>query len=662
MGTACKHKEPSLLSCPTLLIFVLLLASFSANALNDAIQNSGTCDELGAHISSGYLYLNSGTFSGGINNFPLGQVIIALPVKLLGYSYQLFTEEHLLLFRSPILLMGLVMGVLVYLFTSNLFGQNAGLAALLLFAFSPNLLAHASLATLDFPTAFFIFLTVYLLCRYIEKPGTLRILAFGLAFSAALLTKVQALVLIAVAGLALVVFIKQMLPANRRQKLAFFASWLIVPLTVFVLINLTYLHLPTQTHLWLPAQFTSAIKGKLLHSSSGHFTYLMGEYSAQGWWYFFPLAIVLKTPLWTLVLFAVGLFRKHSRKTIIFVLIPIALLLATAMKSRVNIGLRHILTIYPFLFVLGGYGATKLWKFSWGKIVFAICTAAYVGQSLFFAPHHLSYFNLLVGGPKNGHKYLIDSNIDWGQNDHFLRRYIASKNIEYKINPNAFVPTTGHILVNTNALFGVINAGPKAYAWLKTTNLNFKPVNRIAYTWFEYDIPADAFPRQQLGPNAVQQQILAYLFDLREPFSKFGDPKSRLLLANLFAELRAYDLALDEIGSILSRHPAHAPALLLGGELTVRHKLGVLAFEQDEYLKGFKTPKPPANVLASQAQIIKLTRLHGGYQKFSQLHTALGLALLEKGNRDAAIPAFRLALRFDPENPIAVKHLRSPAR
>ena len=653
MRSFCEAKG-SLFSWKPLLILVLLLAAFFANALNDAVQNSAVCDELGAHIPSAYLYLTSGRFSGGAANSPLAQMIIALPIKLLGYSYELFTEQHLLLFRLPILLLGLLLGILVYLFASNLYGRNAALAALALFALSPNILAHASLATLDFPTAFFIFLTVYLLYRYIEKPGISRILLFSIALSAAILTKVQALALIGVAVLAIVVFIKQMVPPGRREKLMFFASWLFVPITVFLPINLVYLHFPIQTGHWLPAQFVDAIRAKLLHSKGGHFAYLFGEYSTNGWWYYFPVAIVLKTPLAALALIAVGLFRKHSANTVIFLLIPITLFLATAMISRVNIGLRHILTIYPFLFILGGYGATKLWPASWGKVIIAICAAAYLAQAVFIAPHHLSYFNVLAGGPKNGHKYLIDSNFDWGQNDHFLRRYIQSKEIRYKINPDAFSPTTGHILVNANALYGIINRGPEAYSWLKT----FEPVNQIAYTWFEYYVPEGAYS-QRPGYEVPRQQFLAYLFDLREIFCDIDDARFRLLLANLFSATEAYDVAFDELRSILLREPDYAPALSMGGEQIVRLKLGVLQFNQDEYLEGFQTIKPADSVFADEAELIRLARFFGLRQEFSQLHTALGLALFEKGNRKGSIDAFRRAIRFDPKNQTAAKHLRS---
>ena len=96
-----------------LLIHIGLLALFVSGAVYAAISNSGVCDELGAHIPAGYLYWTSGQFSGGLSNFPLGQLLIAAPVYWLGHSYELYTEQHLLLFRLPVILMGACLGVLI---------------------------------------------------------------------------------------------------------------------------------------------------------------------------------------------------------------------------------------------------------------------------------------------------------------------------------------------------------------------------------------------------------------------------------------------------------------------------------------------------------------------------------------------------------------------
>ncbi len=157
-----------------LLIDAALLALFVANGLHAAVVNSGVCDELGAHIPAGYLYWSSGKFSGGLGNLPFGQLLIAAPTYLIGHSYELFTEQHLLLFRLPVLILGALLGLLVSRMATELYGRRAGVAALFLYALSPNILANASVATLDLPTAFFIFLTVYCLYHYVEKPGPAR--------------------------------------------------------------------------------------------------------------------------------------------------------------------------------------------------------------------------------------------------------------------------------------------------------------------------------------------------------------------------------------------------------------------------------------------------------------------------------------------------------
>ena len=146
-----------------LLIPALACLLFFLNGLNDAFQNSAVADEVGGHMTAGYLYWTSGRYTGGIANFPLAHLLIALPVVLLGRSYELFSEQHLVLFRLPVLLMGLLLGIVLYRFTAGLFGRKAGLGALFLFCLSPNTLAHASLATLDLPIAFFVVLTAYAL-------------------------------------------------------------------------------------------------------------------------------------------------------------------------------------------------------------------------------------------------------------------------------------------------------------------------------------------------------------------------------------------------------------------------------------------------------------------------------------------------------------------
>jgi len=268
--------------------------------------------------------------------------------------------------------------------------------------------------------------------------------------------------------------------------------------------------------------------------------------------------------------------------------------LAAAMRSHVNIGIRHILIIYPFLFILAALGAVRIVNNDTSKktayaIILTLLLFSYLFQAFMITPHQLSYFNILAGGSKNGHKILIDSNYDWGQNDYFLSRYTRDKNIKYKINPNAFAPTAGNILVNVNALYGVLNGGPKAYLWLK----QYQPVNQIAYTWFEYHIPeADLeklgkFKIKEKSTDTVESNTnLAYL---QQRYADDNNPKPHLQLAVMFIDRADYKNAFKEIRYVLKHYPTNTFALSLGGELIVRFKLGVLDFKDDDYIKFFKS-------------------------------------------------------------------------
>jgi tetratricopeptide (TPR) repeat protein len=598
------------------------------------------------------MYWTTGVFGGGINNPPLGQLLIALPVKIFALSYDLYTEQHLLLFRLVVLIMGVLLGELIYRFATGLFNPATGIAALFLYAFSPNILAHASLATLDFPVTFFIFLTIFLLHRYIEKPGLTRMTALSLAIACAILIKVQALLLLFVAALCFVVFIKAMLPENKRERYKLFGSWLIIPASIVVVTNIVYLNLPVTSGEWMPAQFIEAIKGKLFHVERGHFAYLLGNYSTEGWWYYFPVAIVLKTPLPTLLLLSAALYKRPSRKTAVYLLVPIVLLLAVAMRGRINIGLRHILTIYPFIFILAAHSLTKQWGRAFGKIILIVLVGWYLAQALLITPHHLSFFNVAARGAKNGHRYLIDSNFDWGQNDKYLRRYVESAGKDYQINPDPFKPANGHILVNANAFYGVLNQGEKAYSWLK----GFEPANQIAYTWFEFEIPEGTFPNPP-DYEELRQLFISYIINMQGRYLFMLNAQYHIDLARLCTSLRAYDLAFSEMRSLLHYQPDYLPAFAMGGELIVRYKLGVLQFKGTEYLYGNQSQMRAGAVLEDD-YVAGMAKRAGVSNQFSVLYNRIGVESYQNRDAKGAVEAFRKALLFNPDNRDAVMNLK----
>ena len=170
-------------------------------------------------------------------------------------------------------------------------------------------------------------------------------------------------------------------------------------------------------------------------------SYLLGNISQTGWWYYFPVAFLLKTPLITLLAIASALLLVCFRRppyplTLSILLIPVAVFLAASMSSHLNIGHRHILPIYPFLFVLCGSLGT-IWERAQRqtRIVVAgvVLILLVLNTQVVFSlterptrvyPDYLAYFNEFAGGPRHGYEALVDSNLDWGQGLKELKEWL----------------------------------------------------------------------------------------------------------------------------------------------------------------------------------------------------------------------------------------------
>lgn len=150
--------------------------------------------------------------------------------------------------------------------------------------------------------------------------------------------------------------------------------------------------------------------------SQGRRSYFLGSYSSEGWLLYFPAAILVKTPAALLAFAALGArwLWKNKPGERLWLLLPPALYLLAAMASKTQIGLRHVLPIYPFLFLLAGLWMSDAWKrgrrlLVAGGMLWALASTAAV------SPHLLAYFNEPSGGPGRGSRWFVDSNLDWGQ-------------------------------------------------------------------------------------------------------------------------------------------------------------------------------------------------------------------------------------------------------
>jgi hypothetical protein len=148
-------------------------------------------------------------------------------------------------------------------------------------------------------------------------------------------------------------------------------------------------------------------------------SFLLGERSEVGHWYYFPATFALKTPIGLMILLAIALATARRdpapARVLWFLWLPVAVYLALTLTRGLNIGHRHLLPVYPFLFVAAGRCATLV-RGSRPLAAAILAAAAWSAVSVARVhPHYLAYFNEAAGGPANGYRLLADSNLDWGQ-------------------------------------------------------------------------------------------------------------------------------------------------------------------------------------------------------------------------------------------------------
>jgi hypothetical protein len=163
---------------------------------------------------------------------------------------------------------------------------------------------------------------------------------------------------------------------------------------------------------------------------------VLGAHSDEGFWGFFPVSFLAKTPVALLVLVALAAWLAASRRmrsrSDAFLWIPVALYAAASLSRGINIGHRHLLPLYPFLFVAAARAAAwaaASWPRRAPAAVVGLLAAWHLGAALWIHPHYLAYFNELAGGPARGYRILVDSSLDWGQDLRGLKPYMEAHGI-----------------------------------------------------------------------------------------------------------------------------------------------------------------------------------------------------------------------------------------
>jgi hypothetical protein len=339
--------------------------------------------------------------------------------------------------------------LVVFLWARRISGAPVAVIATGLFTMIPTVLAHAGLATTDMALAACLGAAFYSLLLWAETPNWKHALLLGVASASAALSKFTALgFLPAAAVLALILYLRVKRPgwketaALARARAASFG--LAVSTGAFVIWAcywFSYGKVPGWG-LSLPApEFFDGILSAMRHNSEGHPAYLLGEISGKGWWYYFPVALAVKTPIALLLLVFLGMWQCWKNRAKAAYLAPAAFslgILLTAMTSKVNIGVRHILPVYIGFAIVAAMALAHLLRKAKGIPWAAAVLVAWMAASgAIRHPDYLAYFNeLVLSHPED---VLVDSDLDWAQDVIHLSRRLRELGVA-KVAFNIYPP------------------------------------------------------------------------------------------------------------------------------------------------------------------------------------------------------------------------------
>ncbi|MFH1462448.1 MAG: glycosyltransferase family 39 protein [bacterium] len=376
------------------------------------------------------------------------------------FLYQAGNPAEKIIFwgRFPMILILILLGFYVFKWTRELFGNCAALLALFLFSFSPTLIAHGRLVTTDVGAAASIFIATYYFLKALKAPSKKNIVLAGAFFGIAQLCKFSAILLLPFFGLLGLTWwltksgtFKQTL---KTGVLVLVIGFLLVwPVYQFHTLNYPPEKQVSDTQVYLkdtlkpfkssiiwasnkpilrPYAFYATGLTMVFHRvAGGNTTYFLGQVNNVGWPSYFPIVYLIKIPLAFHILTLIALFyglywlmRKRSKNwfkpnfALFAALCFVAIYWTTSITGNLNIGVRHLLPVFPFTILLIGAGTAIFLRAPYLRLKYLALTVLIIGQAVSIIniyPHFIAYFNELIGGPSQGYKYVVDSNLDWGQ-------------------------------------------------------------------------------------------------------------------------------------------------------------------------------------------------------------------------------------------------------
>ncbi|HEC21743.1 MAG TPA: phospholipid carrier-dependent glycosyltransferase [Chloroflexi bacterium] len=564
-----------------LLAAALLLVMMFGLAVGSSLNKSPTFDE-GFYIARGWAFLKTGRLL-PLGHPPLTNILSGAgvllepglpdPGSLSGweagdadvFSRELLWEQGInvsrvvFLARLPIIWLGLLLGAVIWRWGREMYGLWSATLALMLYALSPNVLAHVRLATTDLGVAAFYIATLYAWSRFLHRKTLRWLLIGGALFGLAQASKFSALLLLPTLALM------TLWVAWRRGTLRARGGGRIDHLFIRLadrpggrlwtaLVALLLMGLVGMVALWAAYLFQfrpyplSAYVAEFRHflslASEGHRAYLLGRFSQTGWWYYHPFVLLIKMPLPSLFLLGIALSLAAGREMkareweIAF---PAVLYLGATMLGSLNVGIRYLLPLLPLLFLFAARIARGPLH---AGLMRPLTLGALLGWQIILHlaiyPDYLAFFNLAAGGPDNGYRLVVDSNLDWGQDLPGLAEYLQERGIGqvylsyfgqadpayYGINYTALPswpppppdperppfhplnPAPGIYAISASNLVGVQLYEPDSFGYFRAR----EPVARIGHSIFIYEVaPVTATAGAQAPPWFAQCAVPAPL-------------------------------------------------------------------------------------------------------------------------------------------------------
>ena len=474
------------------------------------------------HITAGHEWLTQGHYYLDFEHPPLPRAIFALPFvrdRATHLDHNLEYGNDLLALndryihnlagaRRGNLLFVAIAGLALAACTRRLFGDATAIVALALFVMLPVILAHGGLATTDIPGVAGFALAFWALLVWTDEPAWWHSILLGVTIAFGVCCKYSFPIFFPPAALITLIARRRFAPAKLLTAIAVacIVTWgafgfrfaTMSDVNPFAVERAHAAHVPESwTHVRVPApDLMLGLLTVRAHNIAGHPAFLLGHVSNTGWWYYFPIALGVKTPIPYLLLALAGIamLPKQTR----FLALIAAAILAISMCSRIDIGVRHIAAIYIPLSMIAAYAAVQLWQNQ--RVVVAAAMLWLIASSALAHPDYLPWMNAFAG--RRPYHVLLDSNFEWGQDIWRLARICRKRNIHYlgyavvtSIRPTSIGITGGELLREDAPSHGWIvlseqnrelarAKNPHAFEWLDRY-----PFERVGKTLRLYHVP-----------------------------------------------------------------------------------------------------------------------------------------------------------------------------